>query len=236
MVEDPLALQAYETLAESYAARIDRAPYNALYDRPATLSLLPEVTGQDVLDAGCGPGAYAELLADRGARVTAIDASPKMVQLARQRLGSRAKVQLADLEKPLEFDPGTFDLIVSALVLDSVRDLAAVFVEFRRVLRSGGHFVFSIGHPFSNYLQHPEINYFENQVIVETWHGFGVPVDVPFYYRPLSGFLNPLLAAGFNLERILEPVPVEAFQQVEPQDYERLMRQPGFLSIRAMKA
>jgi 2-polyprenyl-3-methyl-5-hydroxy-6-metoxy-1,4-benzoquinol methylase len=52
----PIALEAYEELAESYAALVDTKPHNALYERPATLSLLPEVRGKRVLDAGCGPG------------------------------------------------------------------------------------------------------------------------------------------------------------------------------------
>jgi hypothetical protein len=37
------------------------------------------------------------------------------------------------------------------------------------------------------------------------------------------------------IERLLEPTPVEAFRQAEPEEYEELMRQPGFLCIRAVK-
>lgn len=39
----PLALEAYEALAEAYAAAVDAKPHNALYERPATRSLLPDV-------------------------------------------------------------------------------------------------------------------------------------------------------------------------------------------------
>jgi len=45
--------------------------------------------------------------------------------------------------------------------------------------------------------------------------------------------LNPLLEAGFVLERILEPIPTEQFKQADPKGYEKLSRQPGFLCIRA---
>ena len=44
----------YDAIAERYAAGIDERPWNALYERPATLALLPTVAGKDVLDAGCG--------------------------------------------------------------------------------------------------------------------------------------------------------------------------------------
>jgi len=49
--------------AASYAATIDERPWSPLYERPATLGLLPDVKEKDVLDAGCGHGWYADWLA-----------------------------------------------------------------------------------------------------------------------------------------------------------------------------
>jgi len=50
--DQPIALQAYEALADAYAAHIDTKPHNAYHERPATPSLLPDVKGLRVLDAG----------------------------------------------------------------------------------------------------------------------------------------------------------------------------------------
>jgi len=50
--DKPIALDAYETLAEAYASVIDTKPHNAYYERPATLSLLPDVNGET--SSGCG--------------------------------------------------------------------------------------------------------------------------------------------------------------------------------------
>ncbi len=86
MTDKLIALDAYETLAAAYAAVIDTKPHNAYYERPATLSLMPEVKGKRVLDAGCGSGVYSEWLIEHGAEIVAVDASPKMVELAKQRL------------------------------------------------------------------------------------------------------------------------------------------------------
>jgi hypothetical protein len=47
--------------------------------------------------------------------------------------------------------------------------------------------------------------------------------------------VGPLLAAGFTLEQLLEPRPVAEFRDQNPEDYEKLMRQPGFLCFRARK-
>ena len=80
----------YDTIASRYAAGIDERSWNALYERPATLALLPDVGGKDVLDAGCGPGWYADWLARNGARVVAIDRSSSMVRLTEERLGAPA--------------------------------------------------------------------------------------------------------------------------------------------------
>ena len=55
----PLGRRNYAQFAERYAAMTPSKPHNAFYDRPAMQSLLPDVAGRDVLDAGCGPGHYA---------------------------------------------------------------------------------------------------------------------------------------------------------------------------------
>jgi SAM-dependent methyltransferase len=229
-------LDAYEALAEAYAARVDTKPHNAYYERPATLSLLPEVEGKRVLDAGCGPGVYAEWLVDHGAKVVAFDVSAKMVRLAQERLRGRAEVLRADLDQPLDFlHEGSFDVVLSALALDYVGNLGHAFREFYRVLRKPGLFVFSVGHPFAEFLIHPTGSYFEKELIDYEWTGFGRPMTMPSYRRPLGALINPLIEAGFLLDHLLEPRPTERFKEEEPEEYEKLSQQPGFLCMRAAK-
>ena len=237
MSDKPIAFDAYEALAESYAAVVETKPHNAYYERPATLSLLPEVENRRVLDAGCGPGVYSEWLVGRGAEVTAVDASPKMVELARRRLGATADVRQADLNLPLTFlDDSTFDLVLSPLVLDYVEDWRATFAEFYRVLRPGGRFVFSAAHPLFDYLYFKTDEYFRTELVGAEWRGFeGVRVRMPSFRRPLAETINPLLEAGFRLEKILEPRPTEEFRRADPGHYEELSRRPCFLCVRARK-
>jgi ubiquinone/menaquinone biosynthesis C-methylase UbiE len=233
----PVAQDAYNALAEAYAAVVDTKPHNAYYERPATLSLLPDVKGKWVLDVGCGPGVYAEWLVAHGAQVVAFDANRKMVRLARQRLGDKAQVVLANLEAPLDFlADGSFDVVVCPLVMDYIKDWESPFKEFHRVLREGGYLVISMEHPYPKYDYHRQTsNYFNVELVEYVWRGFGKPVRVPSYRRPMSGVINPLVKAGFILEQILEPLPTEEFSLVDPDDYEELTRSPGFMCVRAVK-
>jgi SAM-dependent methyltransferase len=237
MKDRPIAYEAWEELAEAYSAKVETKAHNALYERPATLSLLPEVKGLRVLDAGCGPGVTARWLIEHGAEVVGFDASPKMVRLARKRVGDSAQILQGDLGKPLDFlEDISFDVILSSLVLSYVPDWRPIFKEFFRLLRPSGLLVFSSGHPFDDFYRFLDrANYFEVERIEETWRGFGFEVVIPFYRRSLSEMINPLIAAGFLLDKILEPRPLPEFKDRDPEDYDKLMKQPGFICIRAKK-
>ncbi len=234
MTDKPLAYEAYQRLAKRYAARIDTKPHNAFYDRPAMLSLLPELCGRRVLDAGCGPGAYAEEFVARGASVVGCDMSDEMLRLAHDRLGDSVDLRRVDLNRPLDMFGGReFDLVFAALCLDYVADWNSLFREFRRVLRPGGRLLFSCGHPAFDAEYFDTEAYFSVERVECTWTGFGIPIDMPSYRRSLEEIVGPVLEAGLVLERVHEPLPTEEFRQADPKRFERLMRRPGFLCVRA---
>ncbi|MCD4687300.1 MAG: class I SAM-dependent methyltransferase [Anaerolineae bacterium] len=236
--DDPhIAHDAYQKLAAHYAALVDTKPHNAYYDRPAMLNLLPDVNGLHVLDAGCGTGVYAEWLLDHGATVTGVDGTPNMLAFARERCGGRADLRLHDLNAPLDFlADGTVDVVLSALVMHYLEDWDAPFVEFARVLKTGGLFVFSTGHPLDELRMSPSGNYFAVEPVTYPWRGFGGDtINMPFYRRPLSAITGPLTRAGFVIEQLVEPLPTAEFAAADKDDYTKLMQQPAFLCIRAQK-
>lgn len=236
LADRPIALEAYAQLADAYAAMVDTKAHNAYYERPAMLGLMPDVKGIRVLDAGCGSGRYAEWLVNNGADVVAFDVSPEMLDHARKRLGDRVRIELGDLNQPLMFlDDDSFDLVVCALVLDYVRDWRVVLGEFGRVLRPGGPLVFSMEHPLSEFTLRLMDDYFDVEYVEFTWRGFGKPVTVPHFRRPLMEVVNSLNDAGFQIERVVEPVPTPEFEEQDPGEYGKLMRRPGFLCMRARK-
>lgn len=234
----PIALDAYEKLAERFAKISDSKLENAYLDRPAVLSMLPSVRGRVALDAGCGSGAYSEWLRDHGAEVIAVDASPAMARITQERLGPGSRVYQADLARPLAFlSAGAVDIILSSLTLSYLEDLDGVYKEFHRVLRDRGCLVVSIGHPWAEFKYTKNENYFETEILSMEWRGFGEPyVEVPWYRKSLTAVLRPLCRQGFLIDDIFEPRPVREGKDVDPEVYERLSRYPGFFCFRAIKA
>lgn len=223
----------YDAFAEEFEAHAESSSYNALYDRPALLDLLGEVRGLRVLDAGCGPGLYAEELVRRGADVTAFDASAEMVRLARQRLGSDAPVRQSSLAAPLDWlADASQDRVVMALVLHHLEDRVAALAELARVLRPHGRLVLSTVHPTSDWLRHRG-SYFTSEPIEEDWHGGW---QVRYWRQPLAAWCEEFEQAGFVIERLVEPRPVPAMAASHPDHYEHLLRQPEFIAFRLMKA
>lgn len=95
-----------------------------------------------VLDAGTGPGTVAALACTRGAAVTAIDAEPDMLTLAR-RQALAADIRQATLPH-LPFADQCFDAAVANFVINHVGDPAAAIAELRRVVRPGGRVAVTI--------------------------------------------------------------------------------------------
>jgi SAM-dependent methyltransferase len=234
LLKTALPQDAYDKIADAYAAITDTKPHNAYYERPATQSLIGDVKNKTILDIGCGPGAYSEWLVDRGAQVVAVDANEKMLSHARNRLGGRATYHLANMEEPLTFlGNNAFDGILSALAITYVRDHKALFAEFGRVLRDKGWFVFSTEHPFFSYRYFNIENYFDTREVRCDWTGFGGKVSMISYYHSLGEISEALSANGFLIERVLEPKPTKEFEKNNPEDYRELMRFPLFICIKA---
>jgi SAM-dependent methyltransferase len=223
----------YDTIADLYASGVDSAPYNALYERPATLSLLPDVQRNHILDAGCGAGWYAEQLLSRGATVSAIDSSEKMIEHARARLGDAERISFRahDLAQPLDFIPDhTVDGVLAALVLHYMRDWRPTLREFARVLKPGGWLVMSTHHPATEALRFGTTRYFDVEEVEDDWKWLG---KVRLFRRPLSDITISLDDSGFVIERLVEALPVEEFRRLHPDNYERILSHPDFLHIRA---
>lgn len=99
---------------------------------------LARVAGRDrALDLACGTGDIAFELAARGARVTGLDLTPRMIELARGRAEGRATFLVGDMAA-LPFRSDSFDVITTGYGIRNVPDIESALTEIRRVLRPGG--------------------------------------------------------------------------------------------------
>ena len=119
-------------------------------EEPEVDRALGDVKDLEVLDVGAGTGRHAVRVAQRGARVTAVDFSEEMLARARQKTGAdRVRWFVHDVALPLPFEARSFDRVLSALVLEHipVDDLASFFRDLGRVARDDGLIVVTAMHP-----------------------------------------------------------------------------------------
>lgn len=192
----------YDIIGEKY--RQNRPKTNADHTEiPTIVSLAGNVCGKRVLDAGCGLGQHSLELIKRGAIVTGVDISEKMVGFSRKACGGRGEFFVADFAKA-RFLPESFDLIVASFSIHYLKDIEPVFKRFHRFLRPGGRMVFSIYHP--NRFQE-KIKNFDYSRSKKYWFRLNsYDVEIFNYYHPLEKYIDAIVKNGFKLDKVREPV------------------------------
>lgn len=227
----------YTRLADHYIRSSEAGAPNALYDRPAIMRLLGDLSGRRVLELGCAAGYLTQELLASGAEVVALDKSDQMVAFARKQVGGRARVETADLNEPLDtVTDQSMDLVVASLVLHYLPDWNPVLSEVHRSLRPGGALVMSIHHPITGWLRSDQTDYHRVELIDEAWNVDGVSVTARMWRRPVSAVFAPLLKQGFVIDAVEEPTPRLDERAVPDQrTRDALNRSPVFLYIRASR-
>lgn len=102
--------------------------------------------GRTILDVGCGGGVFAEGMASLGAKVTAIDASSKLIDIAEHRRARRGLENLTYLDvlvEDLQDIDSRFDLVVSSEVLEHVEEPWAFVAYCSNLVEKDGHLIFT---------------------------------------------------------------------------------------------
>ncbi|MFX0041063.1 MAG: class I SAM-dependent methyltransferase [Promethearchaeota archaeon] len=137
-----LVEHGYNKIAEDYYNYRDINKFNNELEE--FVSLLPH--NAHVLDVGCGAGIpTAKFLIERGIKVTGIDLSDKMLNLARENV-TKARFIKMDINN-LDFKENTFDGIISVYTLFHVpkKNHFEIFQEFFRILKPAGILMINTG-------------------------------------------------------------------------------------------
>jgi len=126
------------------AKALDRAYHkrDMIRRRRLVRAALAAASGERILDVGCGPGFYVrELLDEVGetGSIVAVDASPDMLALARQRCEGHGNVAFREGNATaIPVDDADFDAALCVQVMEYVADAPGALAEIHRALRSGG--------------------------------------------------------------------------------------------------
>ncbi len=220
---------------------------------PVLLDYLGDVQGLRILDAGCGSGYLARILAGRGALVFGVDLSNGLLSMARQeeaRDPMGITYREGDLAELFFLKDSSFDAAVSNIVLQDVRRYEAAVAEVFRILRPEGRFVFTITHPAFDRPPGEWVREPEDSERVEEWGGFvmgeyfdrhavswaphGKPGAIGFH-RPLRDYFEALSNSGFVVRRLEEPLPGEEALEKHYRSMADFQKAPNFIVIEALK-
>ena len=129
LIFDRNSIRFYESWERSSQSRTIERSMESL-----VLSVLDPISGERLLDIGCGGGNHLLMFSRLGLNVTGIDASADMVERTRSRLGRRCAVKVG-MAEDLPFDDNEFDLAVLIHTLEFLDNPVPALREAGRVAR-----------------------------------------------------------------------------------------------------
>lgn len=165
---------------------------------------LQKIKGLKIIDAGCGNGYLSIKLARKGAIVTAVDLSSKMLEKAKGHCKEENiyfDIIRDDCQSLEKIEDATFDIAISSFVLLDMPDLFAGVKTLYRVLKPGGVAHVLIAHPMMTIT----VNYFSCKLITKNWNTEYFSTPFQYYHRPITQYWRAYKAAGFNIIEMIEP-------------------------------
>jgi ubiquinone/menaquinone biosynthesis C-methylase UbiE len=204
-------LQDWNRVADTYSQMMGTSN-DRIYQqfRDVLWDSLGNLSGQAVLDIGCGHGWLSKLMLEANARVWGIDGSEELLNKARQNCPEVEFTQW-DLIDGLPETDRKYDRMLAYMVLMDVPDLGKLLQGVRNGLTKGGKFIFTITHPcFYNYKSRRDEATGQLYCGVKDYlpqakwriESFGGHWH---YHRSLTYYVECLRKSGLALTRLYEP-------------------------------
>jgi SAM-dependent methyltransferase len=222
---------------------------------PAILELLELQAGARVLEVGAGHGVLAPYITQAGAQYTGVEASQKLVQLARKLHGHQGKFLSGDACRLFEVPglyPEAFDAVVFLLSIQDMEPLPAVLTSASWALKSQGQLAILMTHPCfrvprqsgwgwdeKRKLRYRRVDRYLSTLRVPMQAQAGQKREVTLsFHRPLGEYINCLAECGLLIDR-MEEIPTYKVHRSGPQAEAINLAHteiPLFLGLRARKA
>ena len=182
--------------------------------------------GQRILDLCCGDGYDANQYSKKGFDVSAIDASDKLVAIAKDNY-KHIDFKVGPAEQ-LPYENSSFHAVFSKYSIMTSADMNPIFSEAHRVLKSGGYFVYLMTHPFRQYFEKRNTNadYFKQEIVTCNILNKSVTLQEPTH--TFNEYFNQDFFSRFEIVDFRESFDPAA-EQIENRTY------PGYFIVVARK-
>ncbi len=223
----------WDSMSESYQRdsriSLDDVHYAPYAPGERELKVLGSVDGKHVLELACGAAQNSIALSRWGAATVAMDISPVQLRRAlalKREAQARVELVMGDMELPRMFKPDSFDVVLSSFGWEFIPDLAVCFRGCYALLRPGGTLVVCTTHPLNAFAWDER----ERAVFVTDY--FNPPVEVwadsvpagpdpgATFFHTFEEMFGLLTAAGFRVDRVLEPFPDALLGNSDDTDHE----------------
>lgn len=248
---------AWSDVAEWYDQLVGEggSEYHQNVVLPGVIKLLKPEPNHRVLDAACGQGVLARLLASKGVKVTAFDASKELIDAARAHTPDNAvQYQVLDATKNFaNFIPaGVFDSAACVLAIQNIHPIQPLCQGVAEALKPGGRFVIAMMHPCfrgpkethwgwddRNRVQYRRVDRYllPRKAPIVTHPGQRESAYTWSFHKPIEAYVKALRNAGLLIDAVEEWESHKTSQPGPRQAAENTARKeiPMFMAIRAIK-
>ena len=109
------SIEQWNQAAGAYAKEQEQSAFSDM-NKAIVKARFPKLSGEKVLDLGCGYGYYTDYFRSIGGDVIGVDGSPAMIEIAKEKYPDSA-FAVADITGKLPFEDGAFDIVFCNQVL-----------------------------------------------------------------------------------------------------------------------